>query len=279
MAGFNSRLAALEGGSVALLGLPFDANSSFARGPALAPARLREVLYSASGNWFTEAGREVAPPGGWVDLGDLDIPGEPGYRREIEEAARAVLDRGGIPLAIGGDHSVSYPLIRAVASAAGPARIVHLDAHGDLYDILDGNRYSHATPFARVMEEGAASGLVQIGVRSLTRHQREQAQRFGVEQLEMRHFDLPRVVESLPAGPVYLSVDLDVLDPAFAPGVSHHEPGGMSVRELLAILHALEGPIIAADVVELNPLRDQAGITASVAAKVVRELLGIMLPE
>lgn len=274
---FLAAAAKLRPGDVALLGLPFDANSSFARGPALGPARLREVLYSGSGNWFTELGAEVAPGAGWVDLGDLEIPAEPGFRGEIEEGVKAILSRDAIPLAIGGDHSVTYPLVRGVSALAGPPQIVHLDAHGDLYDTLDGNRYSHATPFARIMEEGCASGLLQIGLRSLTAHQREQGRRLGVEMVEMRELDLSTLVSRLPKGPVYLSLDIDVLDPAYAPGVSHHEPGGMTPRELFSILHALEGPIVGADVVELNPHRDHAGITAAVAAKSVKEVLGRLL--
>lgn len=266
-------LQKLQSGEVGVFGLPYDANSSFARGPALGPRRLREVLYSNSGNWSTELGFDLdgAP---WRDLGDLELPPEPGYRGEIEEAAVAILDAGGIPVAIGGDHSVTYPLVRGIATVSGPPMILHLDAHGDLYDTLDGNRYSHATPFARIMEEGSASRLVQIGVRSLTSHQREQIERFGVQATEMREFELAATLANLPRGPLYLSLDIDVLDPAFAPGVSHHEPGGMDVRELLTILHAIEGPIIGADIVELNPLRELGGVTAAVAAKLLKEILG-----
>lgn len=276
MSRFQESLDHLRPGDVALFGLPFDANSSYMRGPAQGPARLREVLYSNSGNWSTELGFDLSG-GGWCDLGDLPIPPEAGYRKEIEEGVTDVLRSGAVPLAIGGDHSVTYPLIRGVAAVSGPPRILHLDAHGDLYDELDGNRFSHATPFARIMEEKCASGVTQIGLRSLTEHQREQIARFGVRTVEMRDFDLAATVASLPKGPIYLSLDIDVLDPAFAPGVSHHEPGGMNVRELLSIMHAIPGPIIAADIVELNPLRDPLGTTASVAAKLLKELLGRIL--
>ena len=273
MNGFQESLDNVKPGEVAILGLPFDANSSYMRGPAQGPARLREVLYSNAGNWSTELGFDLSG-GGWRDLGDLPIPAEAGYRKEIEEGVIAVLRAGAVPLAIGGDHSVTYPLLRGVAAASGPPRILHLDAHGDLYDELDGNRYSHATPFARILEDTCASGLTQVGLRSLTGHQREQIARFGVSTVEMRDFDLAATVASLPEGPVYLSLDIDVLDPAFAPGVSHHEPGGMNVRELLSIIHAIPGPIIAADIVELNPVRDYLGTTAAVAAKLLKEILG-----
>jgi agmatinase len=275
---FFQSLRDLRPGEVAFFGLPFDANSSYMRGPAQGPARLREVLYSNAGNWFTELGGDLTDSG-WRDLGDLELPPEPGYREEIEEAVAAVLRAGAVPLAVGGDHSVSHPLLKGVARVSGPPRILHFDAHGDLYDELDGNRYSHATPFARILEEGSASGLMQVGVRSLTGEQRRQIARFGVSTVEMREFDLAGTVAALPEGPVYLSLDIDVLDPAFAPGVSHHEPGGMSVRELLALLHAVPGPVIAADIVELNPIRDPLGITAAVAAKLLKEVLGKILQE
>lgn len=270
---------------VAVVGVPFDAHSSFLRGPALAPARIRETLYSASGNWSTETGIDLEASAGWEDHGDFDIPvaGEP--LRRIQGAATALLAEGRRLVAIGGDHSISFPLVAAHAAAFGPLAILHLDAHGDLYDTLDGNRFSHACPFARVMEAGHASGLFQAGLRALTKHQREQAARFGVRVLEMRHTSPEAVrrhlLENLPeaarSAGVYLSLDLDVLDPAFAPGVSHHEPGGMTTRELLTIIQELPVPLLGADIVEYNPLRDPTGTTAMVAAKLLKEILAKMM--
>jgi arginase family enzyme len=160
--------------------------------------------------------------------------------------------------------------VRAVAAELGPVQILHFDAHPDLYDQLGGNPRSHASPFARILEAGLASRLVQVGIRTLNRHQREQAKRFGVEILEMREFR-PAAVPLL-RGPLYVSLDLDGLDPAHAPGVSHPEPGGLTVRELLQVLHTQSAPLAGADVVELNPSRDPHGLTATVAAKLVREL-------
>jgi arginase family enzyme len=153
--------------------------------------------------------------------------------------------------------------------------ILHLDAHPDIYDEFEGNRLSHASPFARIMEEGLASRLVQVGIRTMTEPQREQVNRFGVDVVEMRHWD-PRIDLRL-EGPLYLSIDLDALDPAFAPGVSHHEPGGLTTRDVLGIIHRIGVPIVGADIVELNPRRDPIGATAMLAAKLVRELVGRML--
>lgn len=116
---------------------------------------------------------------------------------------------------------------------------------------------------------------MQVGIRTLNAHQREQAKRFGVEVHHMR--DLSAVADIRFEGPVYLSLDLDALDPAFAPGVSHYEPGGMSTRQVLDIIHNFGGTLVGGDVVELNPLRDPAGITAMVAAKMLKEIMGRLL--
>jgi arginase family enzyme len=125
------------------------------------------------------------------------------------------------------------------------------------------------------MEDKLADRLVQVGIRTMTGHQRAQARRFGVEVIEMRSIQ-PDLRVPLNT-PVYISIDVDALDPAFAPGVSHREPGGLSVRQLLSLLQRIEAPIVAADVVELNPRNDPTGVSAMVAGKIVRELLGVML--
>ena len=125
------------------------------------------------------------------------------------------------------------------------------------------------------MEEKLADRLVQVGIRTMTGHQRAQARRFGVEVIEMRNVRADLRLEL--STPIYVSIDIDALDPAFAPGVSHREPGGLSVRQLLSMVHSLGAPIVAADVVELNPRNDPSGASATVAAKVLRELIGVML--
>ena len=177
-------------------------------------------------------------------------------------------------LSLGGDHSVSFPVIEALAKIHGPLNILHFDAHPDLYDNFLDNPRSHASPFARILELGLATRLVQVGIRTLNSHQAEQAKRFNVEIVGWKDFDPSRV--PIPQAPLYVSIDLDALDPAFAPGVSHYEPGGLSVRDILAILHRIEEPIIGADVVEYNPTRDNQRLTAYVAAKFVKELAACM---
>lgn len=125
------------------------------------------------------------------------------------------------------------------------------------------------------MEEGLASRLVQVGIRTMTPHLQAQAERFGVEMIDMRAWTAG--VRPSIDGPVYISVDLDGLDPAFAPGVSHWEPGGLTTREVLGLIQAVTTPIVGADVVEFNPIRDSKGRTAAVAAKLVKELADAML--
>ena len=257
-----------------ILGVPWDGHSSYLRGPAQAPARIREALRLGSSNLSTEDGRSLEDTDWWRDAGDLRLESATTVRADIERGVSDILADGGRPLVLGGDHSVSYPVVRAVAAAAAPFTIVHFDAHADLYDALDGDRFSHACPFARIMEAGLAQRLVQVGIRTLTPHQRAQAARFGVEVIDMRAFAAGARPDV--SGPVYVSVDLDALDPAFAPGVSHWEPGGLSTRELLGMLHAIDAPIVGADLVEYNPLRDLTGMTGMVAAKLLKELLATM---
>ncbi len=265
----------LQPGSVAVLGAPLDENSSFLRGPALAPRRIRDVLHAGSSNWCTEDGVDLSARTDWRDLGDLDLPGGEGALRTIEQAVARLLQRGCRVLTLGGDHSITYALVRAYAAAHPGLTVLHIDAHPDLYDDFEGRRFSHASPFARVMEEGAVKRLVQVGIRAMNPHQQAQVQRFGVEVIAMRDYH-PGLALDLD-GPLYLSLDLDALDPAFAPGVSHHEPGGLSVREVLALLGRVNAPLVGADIVEYNPVRDHQDMTAMVAAKFYKELVGRLL--
>ena len=259
-----------------LLGCPWDAGSSFLRGAAKAPPLIRGALGSPSSNSWSESLRDLGVSETLGDAGDLDLSGaDP--RAAIEAGARAILREGGRPLALGGDHSVSYPLLRAARSSYPRLTVLHIDAHADLYDDFEGDRYSHACPFARVMEERLADRLVQVGIRTLNRHQRSQADRFGAEIIDMRAWS--EGVRPSIDGPVYLSLDLDALDPAFAPGVSHWEPGGLTVRDVITLIQTLGGTLVAADVVEYNPTRDPSGVTAYVAAKLVKEIASRMLAD
>jgi len=256
---------------VSVLGIPLDSNSSFLAGAALAPQKIRDAYHSTSANYCAENGIDLHKNTAWHDLGDLQLPAMPQAFEAIEQRVYQELHAQRRVLSLGGDHSVTYPIIKAFAREYPNLNILHLDAHGDLYDDFEGNKFSHASPFARIMEAGLAKRLVQVGIRTYNPHQREQAKRFGVKAIEMKdwkdgtilHFD----------GPVYISLDLDALDPAFVPGVSHHEPGGFSTRQVLHILQSLDANVVGADIVELNPIRDVNNMTAMVAAKFFKEIL------
>jgi agmatinase len=254
-----------------LLGVPFDANSSYLRGAAAAPHLIREALRCQASNTWAEAGVDVGSA--FADAGDLILPPDSAFS-VIENAVAEVLDNGQLPLCLGGDHSITYPILRGFSKRFPDLTIMHFDAHPDLYSEFEGNRLSHACPFARIMEEGLAKRLIQVGIRTMNDHQRRQAERFGVEVVEMKSLPAPDRLKL--SGPVYISFDIDVLDPAFAPGVSHREPGGMTVREAIAHLHAITGEIVGADLVEYNPAQDVSNLTAMVCAKLLKEMLGKM---
>ena len=263
---------------IAILGLPFDANSSYLRGPALAPPLIRKALHSDSSNMWTENGTDLGAPGALHDAGDLPIetlPCEKAFER-VTSSVSDLLGENARAILLGGDHSLTYPVVRAFAKKYPGLNILHVDAHPDLYDEFEGNRFSHACPFARIMEEKLAARLVQVGIRTMNGHQREQAKRFGVEVNEMR--SLYPGLELNFNGPLYISFDMDALDPAFAPGVSHHEPGGLTTRQAIALIQSFEAPqLVGADIVEYNPARDPLGITAMAAAKLLKEIAARML--
>jgi agmatinase len=259
--------------SICVLGIPFDANSSFRRGPSLAPSRIRESYFSDSSNLWTEQGIDLSHLKGLYDMGDMDCADTPTVFEAITRKVIALLEKNAGLICLGGDHSITFPIIRAYAKKYTDLNILHLDAHPDLYDQLDNNPYSHACPFARIMEKKLATRLVQAGIRTINGHQREQAERLGVEVMEMRGGNgwLKKLKFD---GPVYLSIDMDCLDPAFAPGVSHHEPGGFTTRQVLDIIHQVKGSLVGGDIVEYNPDRDIHSMTAMTAAKLLKELIG-----
>ena len=266
----------LKNNDVALIGIMSDANSSYKRGSAAAPEFIRRSLHSGSANLCSETGVDLAGNSRFVDVGDRQVKDDPESFLAIEDEISQITARGALPLILGGDHAISYPVLRAIHHAYGPVNILHFDAHPDLYDDYEGNPWSHASPFARIMENGLASRLVQVGIRTLSQHLRSQAERFGVEIHEMRDLDINSIGRDFD-GPVYISCDIDALDPAFAPGVSHHEPGGLSVRDILGIIQRLPNRIVGADIVEYNPERDINDMTAMVAAKLLKEIAGRML--
>ncbi len=260
---------------VGILGIPYDESSSFLKGAALGPNAIREAFHSPSSNLSTESGLDLTEHPALIDQGNVDPSNSENWLTAIEEAILNLLNKNQTVVSLGGDHSITYPIIKAYTRHFEALTILHLDAHSDLYEEFEGNRYSHACPFARIMEAALAKRLIQVGIRTMTNHQRAQAERFDVEVYEMRRWkEYKNIVLK---GAVYLSVDLDVLDPAFAPGVSHHEPGGLTMRELIQIIQDIQAPLVGADIVELNPKRDLQDMTAMAGAKVLKEIVGKMI--
>ena len=257
-------------GKITLQGILYDEKSSFLRGPEMAPPEIRAAYHSSSANYYAENGMEISPDV-FEDKGDFKII----QHTDIESITLSNLIKNIPIITLGGDHSITFPIVKAVHHNYGPIDILHIDSHGDLYDSFDGDPYSHASPFARIMENGLSQRLVQIGIRTLNEHQRQQAKLFNVEIIEMKDFDLHKL--PIFKKPIYLSLDIDALDPAFAPGVSHQEPGGLSTREVLHIIHSIQVPIVGADIVEYNPKRDLNKMTAMVSAKLLKEIAGKML--
>jgi arginase len=257
---------------IAILGIPYDAKSSYRRGTAQGPTAIREASTSLMINECTESGLSLDQDAVMVDLGDIDGRGDyETLTARIGEAAAAILDKKAAPIFLGGDHSITYPLVKAVGRKYRPLDILHFDAHPDLYDELYGDPYSHACPFYRIMEEGLAKNLVQVGIRAASLSQRKNKERFGVRWVDWK--DVDDIILEFP-NPLYISFDMDSLDPAFAPGVSHLESGGLTPRQAISLIQRVRAKVIGADVVELNPGRDPLFITAAAAVKVVKEVAG-----
>jgi arginase len=260
---------------ISLLGIPHDDNSSFMKGAAEAPVPIRSELYSDAYSIWSETGVNLGAAGLLVDHGDIQFEASADPWELIERHVGRILESGDPLICLGGDHAITHPIMRAVRRQHTSLTIVHIDAHADIYHAYQDNPRSHASPFARIMEERLTDRLIQVGIRTVNDHHREQFARFGVEVIEMAHWTLDLRLDI--QTPVYISLDLDGLDPAFAPGVSHREPGGPSTRQVLNLIQSLKQPIVGADIVEYNPRCDFGNMTATVAAKLFKEIAGMMI--
>jgi agmatinase len=275
---------------VAVLGAPFDGATTFRAGARFGPAAIREA--SLLLRPYNEA-QDISPFAAVQVVDAGDAPATPldvrAGHEAIERAARSISDDGGLVLGLGGDHSVSLPLLRAAHAAHGPLSLLQLDAHTDTWDSYFGARYTHGTIFRRAVEEGLIDGRasVQIGLRGSLygAGDLEENRGLGFSTLLARDFEAEGVAGALQLvraqlrDPIYVTVDIDVLDPAFAPGTGTPEAGGLTSRELLALLSGLSGlelEVAGADVVEVSPPYDPAGVTAVAAANAAYELVALM---
>ena len=260
---------------ISILGIPLDENSSFQRGASKGPSQIIDAYKSDASNTFAENGSNCGISRLIKDIGSLQLSKGKAAMTAIQRAIASELKIMQKVISLGGDHSITFPIIQSYVQYFPDLNILHFDAHPDLYENFEDNTYSHASPFARIMENGLINRLVQVGIRTLNDEQKAQVDRYGIEVIEMKDF-IPSLSLQFD-GPVYISIDLDGLDPAFAPGVSHQEPGGLSTRELINVIHQMKGQVVGGDIVEYNPDRDINNTTATVSAKLLKELIGKML--
>lgn len=261
--------------AISLLGIPHDDNSSFRKGAAEAPSLIRRELQCDAYSLWSETGVDLGAAGGFVDHGDILFAGTDDPWDLVERNVGLAMEPGNPLICLGGDHAITHPIMRAVRCRHPDLTILHIDAHPDIYHAYQDNLRSHTSSFARIMEERLADRLIQVGLRTINDHHREQFRRFGVEVIEAGQCrEMPKLDI---VTPVYISMDIDALDPAYAPGVSHREPGGLSPRQVIDLIHTIDQPIVAADIVELNPRCDVSNLTATVAAKLLKEIAGMMV--
>ena len=260
---------------ISVIGIPSDKNSSFLKGSSKAPPLIMKEFFSESSNLYTESGINLDQKSIFKYNGCLRLKNHNDEYEQIKKALYDELENNNRCISIGGDHSITYPIISAYSLFYKQLNILHFDAHPDLYHNFEDNPFSHASPFARIMENNLVKSLTQVGIRTMNSHQKDQAEKYNVQVIHMAQFDSTMQFDF--DGPIYISIDLDALDPAFAPGVSHPEPGGLTTRDILNTLSKINGKVIGGDIVEYNPEKDFQNTTAITASKILKELMGKMI--
>lgn len=283
------RLEDVGRSDVAVMGVPFDSGVSFRPGARFAPAAVREASRLLRPY---HPGLDVSPFAELqvVDAGDVACNpfNIPEALDAVQASAASLLDAGSKIVTVGGDHTIALPMLREMHRVHGPVALLHFDAHLDTWDTYFGADYTHGTPFRRAFEEGLldTEGLSHVGIRGplYSKDDLTDDARMGfgiVTAMDVMNQGVPAVVQALKERvgdrPLYVSIDIDCLDPAHAPGTGTPEAGGMTSRELLAILRGLAGcNLVSADVVEVSPAYDHADITAVAASHVAYELVSLM---
>ena len=283
------RLEDVGRADVAVMGVPFDAGVSYRPGARFAPAAVREASrllrpYHPGLDVSPFAALQVADAGDVV-CNPFNIPEA---LDAVAASAGTLLDAGSKIVTVGGDHTIALPLLREMHRKHGPVSLLHFDAHLDTWDSYFGADYTHGTPFRRAFEEGLldTEAVSHVGIRGplYSKQDLTDDARMGfgiVTSMDVMNQGVPAVVQALRERvgdrPLYISIDIDCLDPAHAPGTGTPEAGGMTSRELLAILRGLDGcNLVSADVVEVAPAYDHADITAVAASHVAYELISLM---
>lgn len=281
--------ASAEGLDVALLGIPYDGGSSYRPGARFGPRAVREQS-SLIRPWHPVL--KVLPFERLrvADCGDVDVAPISIARTyaAIERRVAEIVEQGAVPVSVGGDHSVTLPILRVLARRHGPVGLVHFDAHPDTWDEYFGSKFFHGTPFRRAVEEGLLDPrrMIQVGIRGPLYAADDFAfhDRHGIEVIRIESVKeqgaawVGERFGRLRGGPVYCSFDIDAVDPAYAPATGTPEVGGLSSYEALALVRALAGlTLVGADVVEVSPPFDGPGqITSLLAANLVFELVSLL---
>eukprot|EP01121_Diplochlamys_sp_Union-15-3_P017057 TRINITY_DN5938_c0_g1_i1.p1 TRINITY_DN5938_c0_g1~~TRINITY_DN5938_c0_g1_i1.p1 ORF type:complete len:325 (-),score=32.46 TRINITY_DN5938_c0_g1_i1:34-1008(-) len=275
---------------IGLVGFCVDGNSVI-KGASKAPPLVRKALWAHTNSLYTETGLNLGHQNYpiFLNMGDIEEIPQPEARfRIINSAVTSILNGKRVPLAIGGDQSITYPIIHGIRSHLNknevPIHVLHFDSSPDLHRNIGNNKYSNVSSFARIMEDDLVTSLVQIGTRVKSKELEDQINKYNVKSIDMKFYNHFDTLEKLRnnhyfprSEPVYITLDISVLDPAYAPGVSRPIPGGLSTRQLLDIIHSINNPIIAADIVEFNPLMDVNSLTANVVAKLLKEICGMII--
>jgi agmatinase len=283
------RLDEVQRADIAVVGVPFDSGVSYRPGARFGPAHIRQSSrllrpYNPAQDLSPFAVQQVADAGD-ITANPFDITAA---IAAIEAGAETVLESAGRLVTLGGDHTVALPLLRATARRHGPVAVLHFDAHLDTWDTYFGEPYTHGTPFRRASEEGLidTARSLHIGIRGPLYASTDLAETAALGYATVHCTDYDRLGlddviaamrERLDTGPVYVSVDIDVIDPGMAPGTGTPEAGGLTSRELLATLRGLTGlHVVGADIVEVAPAYDHAEITGIAASHVAYELISVM---
>ncbi|GAB2551412.1 agmatinase [Leucobacter ruminantium] len=275
---------------VAILGVPYDGGVSFRPGARFAPSAIREASRLLRPGYHVELDTTPVAKKQFVDAGDVACtPYNIGRAVEqIEAAASKFVGEDKVVIALGGDHTIALPMLRTTAKVHGPVALLHFDAHLDTWDTYFGEPITHGTMFRRAFEEGLLieDRSMHVGIRGpvYDRDDFVRDHEFGFQIIRCSDIDrigvpsaIERVKERIGDAPVYLSIDIDVLDPAYAPGTGTPEMGGLHSRELLQLLRGLKGlNIVGADVVEVAPAYDHADTTALAAATLVFDYMALL---
>ncbi|WP_286230177.1 agmatinase [Neobacillus mesonae] len=266
-----------EESKVVLYGMPMDWTVSYRPGSRFGPARIREVSIGLE-EYSPYLDRELDEVK-YFDAGDIPLPfGNPHKSLDlIEEFVKQVLDADKFPFGMGGEHLVSWPVMRAVYKKYPDLAIIHMDAHTDLRENYEGEELSHSTPIRKIAELIGPSNVYSFGIRSGMKEEFEWAKQNGMHISKFEVLEpLKEILPKLAGRPVYVTIDIDVLDPAHAPGTGTVDAGGITSKELLASIHEIarsEVNVVGADLVEVAPIYDVSEQTANTASKLIREML------